>query len=370
MESGTPFFCRKSKKYMMFDAMTGKSVLASAASQDRSANISLQTSINSTTGSFPSDRNTNISFDSSRLAVVSPFTPLLPGASPHSSSQCHHGNGGDQSVRDIFKGLPKEMYFKPKKVSGQPVTQRSRRETVRLRKETLSDVQVLGQSDCKFIVCYTRKSASQSSVEPMILIFDQHAVDERIWLESVTSKWFSSKGKFDHVAVNQSITVKLSGKSNESLIEKCPGVFLKFGLKGKALPSQGSMVITAVPEILLKSCSNDVSSLQFIGKLEQLVRYILEAIESNCSATAAIPPVLFQCLASRACHGAIRFGDKLTTSQCQNLIRKLRHCDLPFQCAHGRPCVAPITSLPDATWSARCRHSGGRLNFSRLLSQR
>ena len=34
--------------------------------------------------------------------------------------------------------------------------------------------------------------------------------------------------------------------------------------------------------------------------------------------------------------GAIKFGEPLAVDECQQLIRELSTCDLPFQCAHGR----------------------------------
>ena len=43
--------------------------------------------------------------------------------------------------------------------------------------------------------------------------------------------------------------------------------------------------------------------------------------------------------------GAIKFGDSLTLRECEALIRDLSRCDLPFQCAHGRPSVMPVLQL-------------------------
>ena len=34
--------------------------------------------------------------------------------------------------------------------------------------------------------------------------------------------------------------------------------------------------------------------------------------------------------------GAVKFGDVLSVDECNQLIESLSHCDLPFQCAHGR----------------------------------
>ena len=43
--------------------------------------------------------------------------------------------------------------------------------------------------------------------------------------------------------------------------------------------------------------------------------------------------------------GAIKFGDSLTEDECRRLVGDLSHCDLPFQCAHGRPSVMPLLPL-------------------------
>lgn len=43
--------------------------------------------------------------------------------------------------------------------------------------------------------------------------------------------------------------------------------------------------------------------------------------------------------------GAIKFGDPLDQSQCEELIKDLAKCDLPFQCAHGRPSIIPILDM-------------------------
>ena len=79
-----------------------------------------------------------------------------------------------------------------------------------------------------------------------------------------------------------------------------------------------------------------------------------------------IPKVISQVISSQACHGmknqnlvierffllldfnlfkplmlfawlgAVKFGEPLGLSECQELIKCLSKCQLPFQCAHGR----------------------------------
>ena len=43
--------------------------------------------------------------------------------------------------------------------------------------------------------------------------------------------------------------------------------------------------------------------------------------------------------------GAIKFGDELNRDRCVFLIKELSNCRLPFQCAHGRPTVLPLTNV-------------------------
>ena len=46
-----------------------------------------------------------------------------------------------------------------------------------------------------------------------------------------------------------------------------------------------------------------------------------------------------------ACRSAIKFGDKLSIKECETLIQDLKKCKLPFQCAHGRPTLAPVINV-------------------------
>lgn len=48
---------------------------------------------------------------------------------------------------------------------------------------------------------------------------------------------------------------------------------------------------------------------------------------------------------SLACHGAIRFGDRLSIDQCQELLNRLLKCKVPYKCAHSRQGVCVLESL-------------------------
>lgn len=43
--------------------------------------------------------------------------------------------------------------------------------------------------------------------------------------------------------------------------------------------------------------------------------------------------------------GAIKFNDSLTLEESCQLIKALSSCQLPFQCAHGRPSMMPLADI-------------------------
>ena len=59
------------------------------------------------------------------------------------------------------------------------------------------------------------------------------------------------------------------------------------------------------------------------------------------------------------------FGDKLTLEDCRQAIDDLKKCDAPFQCAHGRPSVAPIVELSKLTLPPP-KMTTKKLDFSRF----
>ena len=97
-------------------------------------------------------------------------------------------------------------------------------------------------------------------------------------------------------------------------------------------------------------------------QLLEIFEDCVEQIHTSNGANVTMPWKLTDFLHSKSCHGAIRFGDKLGKAQCENLVEQLGHCELPFQCAHGRPSWAPIISLDQGQVVEK------ELNFMKLRS--
>ncbi|KAJ3532141.1 hypothetical protein NMY22_g7868 [Coprinellus aureogranulatus] len=62
-------------------------------------------------------------------------------------------------------------------------------------------------------------------------------------------------------------------------------------------------------------------------------------------ALRSCPRSLVELINSKACRGAIMFNDELSMEQCERLISQLAQTAFPFQCAHGRPSLVPLTDV-------------------------
>jgi DNA mismatch repair ATPase MutL len=72
------------------------------------------------------------------------------------------------------------------------------------------------------------------------------------------------------------------------------------------------------------------------------------------------PPAVARVLNSKACRGAIMFGDPLSPYECAALLERLARTRFPFQCAHGRPSMVPLVTLvPGPAWPAQGEAGSG-----------
>lgn len=66
--------------------------------------------------------------------------------------------------------------------------------------------------------------------------------------------------------------------------------------------------------------------------------------------------------------GAIMFNDKLDLGQCERLVYQLSKTVFPFQCAHGRPSMVPLTTLDVLDSSSRSVRHHDLLKWTNLVS--
>nr|KAF6485976.1 mutL-like protein 3 [Rousettus aegyptiacus] len=79
--------------------------------------------------------------------------------------------------------------------------------------------------------------------------------------------------------------------------------------------------------------------------VEEFIREQVELLQTTGGIQGTLPLTVQKVLASQACHGAIKFNDGLSLEECYRLIEALSWCQLPFQCAHGRPSILPLADI-------------------------
>lgn len=228
---------------------------------------------------------------------------------------------------------------------------------------------VVSQLDGKFIlVCLTsRPSASKvagASDSTQLVLIDQHAADERIKVEALLRSLCSST---QGATLGKPLSFEVR-QPDVALLEKSRRYFRRWGISyalEKALPTQPhQLMVRTLPISILERC---VASPQLL--IEMMRAETHDHVEKGRAVAAPksvvpeqsvearhewlrqisdCPRGMIEMLNSQACRSAIMFNDHLSVEDCKALIARLAGCALPFQCAHGRPSMIPLTRRGDA----------------------
>lgn len=225
-------------------------------------------------------------------------------------------------------------------------------------KEDLSRAKVLGQVDKKFILI---------TVKNLLILIDQHAADERVKLEQLCQE--SCVG--DPIILAQPLVfeIELDEASLflawqayfrkwkiDYVVEECQSKELRqgqglrhrdFSIKVNALPRLIAERCRAEPKLLIELLRHELWSHRVHSKLDtcSLSAPQSQSRRSWLSIAASCPIGVLELLKSRSCRTAIMFNDILDMDECEELVRRLTECDLPFQCAHGRPTLTVLTDF-------------------------
>ncbi|KAF3440880.1 hypothetical protein FNV43_RR19166 [Rhamnella rubrinervis] len=205
-----------------------------------------------------------------------------------------------------------------------------------INKNSLENAQVLQQVDKKFIPILAGRT---------LAVIDQHAADERIRLEELRQKVLSGEAKTitfldaEQELMLPEIGYQLLHNYAESVKEW--GWICNihahdsrpFKRNLNLLHGQPTVVtLLAVPCILGVNLS-DVDLMEFLQQL------------TDTDGSSMMPPSVLRILNSKACRGAIMFGDSLLPSECSLIVEELKQTSLCFQCAHGRPTTVPLVNM-------------------------
>lgn len=229
------------------------------------------------------------------------------------------------------------------------------------------DLEVIGQSaDNKYILCFYRKGHS-------ILAFDQHAVHERIKFENLFTTLFNpDSGQMNTKELKNPIKIKMNmlstdrflniiSKGTSSLDNYLDLIVSKSGLT-LHLP-KFTRRYSGQPDTILVKTIPCIMDLTDIEQKPELIPDIIDDIH-ECSDldNSTMSAKLYEYIQSRACRGAIRFGQKLERSDCRLLMEQLLRCSVPFFCAHKRPNVSIIPLLNILDDDSRERNT---INYNR-----
>lgn len=214
--------------------------------------------------------------------------------------------------------------------------------SVNINLSAMHECHVIGQVDKKFILAGLGNGT--------LLIFDQHATDERIKLEKYIKDFlYSIKEK---TLVKEHVKIPLGSLSHleVSFLEKYNESLLQMGISIE-MEKTGEFYLNQLPLMLFKKMKNDQKYI-----LDGVWKHIFELDEwkkkkintrnikedSWWSEGHNIPSMIMDGLKSNSCRQALMFGDVIDKQRCQELIQLLKSCNIPFFCAHGRPSVYPF----------------------------
>lgn len=145
-------------------------------------------------------------------------------------------------------------------------------------------------------------------------IIDQHIAEERYIYEKLKSE----KNVISQLLfVSDVLTVSAS---EAELIKENLDKFEKFGF-GIEFTSETELVFRKVPQMISKV------------NPQEILADILENIESD------IDGLEEKILITTSCKASVKAGQKLSTWQMQEIIKKWRTTKMPYTCPHGRPIV-------------------------------
>ncbi|KAK9366489.1 hypothetical protein V1509DRAFT_568632 [Lipomyces kononenkoae] len=260
-----------------------------------------------------------------------------------------------------------------------------------LSKSSLRQAKSISQIDKKFILL----SIAEDDGRCTLVIVDQHAADERVRLELLLVDYFTHVLRCrteencsylsswprdqDHGAfsVKFKCSFSVSVEDFEALVQTQVQLELwgvRYHLSSLAKTSttteevdkyELTVHVTHWPVIMTETHMEEPEMVKAFllqhaydlqsGQMPKLAVGQISELVNGCSVESTavlldlayryIPRRMLELLNSKACRGAIMFGDSLTEERCRELIRDLSKCRYPFQCAHGRPSMVPLVNL-------------------------
>ncbi|KAI5609107.1 DNA mismatch repair protein Mlh3 isoform X1, partial [Silurus asotus] len=304
--------------------------------------------------------------------LVLPFLPKPRAERVHSTSIENGGNACHSSLSTLYTEWKNPVFMRPPQVAMDVTSGHAEGLAVKIHnilfpyrftKDMIHSMKVIHQVDKKFLACLIKTTVQNTtgSDESMfymkrnlLVLVDQHAAHERVRLEGLVMDSYE-----DHPDIpgnkrlcGSSVSPPLEIQMTEEEIRLLR--LYQSSLKDLALEisfpptRQSCVLVELLPTCFVEKENTEKrrgrrSVIQSIA--EEYLREHIEALQSTGSLKGTLPLTVHNVLASQACHGAIKFNDELNKEECCSLVASLSSCQLPFQCAHGRPSILPLADL-------------------------
>ncbi|KAK7903888.1 hypothetical protein WMY93_016495 [Mugilogobius chulae] len=229
----------------------------------------------------------------------------------------------------------------------------------RFSKAMIPTMKVIDQVDKKFLACLinTREDQADDTSESdgnLLVLMDQHAAHERVRLENLIADAYdvgsnnTGEKRLSSSIISPPLEVNLP-LEEQRILRSCKAHLDSLGLDITFAQTEDFRIfIGKVPMCFVEKDINERrrGRPSVIKRLvEEYLREQMELLHSAGRLRGTLPLTVQKVLASFACHGAIKFNDILNKDECFSLVASLSACQLPFQCAHGRPSIAPLVDL-------------------------
>ncbi|KAL0969119.1 hypothetical protein UPYG_G00222820 [Umbra pygmaea] len=218
---------------------------------------------------------------------------------------------------------------------------------------------VIQQVDKKFLACLINTqdqvpAACSKTDGNLLVLVDQHAAHERVRLEHLVADSYKDNPEAagQRLLCSSTVSPPLQVSVTEEdlrLLRSCQPFWRALGLHLQfSQTADHQVLVRKVPMCFTEKESNELRrGKQSVIKplVEEYLQEQIEYLRSTGSVRRTLPLTVLKVLASLACHGAIKFNDSLSREECCSLVGSLSSCQLPFQCAHGRPSIAPLVDI-------------------------
>lgn len=224
-----------------------------------------------------------------------------------------------EEVKQIIQdSIPreKEVYYQPELPFVAATEGKKEQPISEITEDKFKDLRVLAQLQGKYILAENKQG---------LYIIDQHAAAERINFEKFLAQFKQKEVQYHPLVVP--LVIDISAKSMQHLAQ----INEKLALVHLHLASFGvnSVLLSEVPVWLQEV------------NLKQLIIDLLDLFEDEQEVTDV--DLMYDRLATMACHHSIRFNHYLDKYQMEQLLSNLKKCQQPYNCPHGRPTFICLT---------------------------